>query len=104
MTIIFNAKQRIFRRMNEKTDIEIPIHIMNQIIKVYLDSEKLKKTLGREAADKEIAESLAWDKTERVTNIKSFADKLMKELNHSGDVLEILGREIIPEPEDENPF
>ncbi|MDR2900766.1 MAG: hypothetical protein LBV20_04535 [Treponema sp.] len=89
--------------MNEKNEIHIPIHIINQIITVYLESEKLQNMLEVEPSDEEIARSLGWkdsieskNGTDRVSKLKLIATNLMDQLNYSGNILDKLGREIMP--------
>ena len=61
--------------MPEKT-IEIPVHIINQVIKVYEKAETLSNEQNREPTDEELAESLDWP-VKRVVAVKKVAAEIM---------------------------
>ena len=84
----------------KSSTIEIPNHKTDQIIKLYVESGKLKKTLNREPADEEIAESLGWT-VKRVCSVKKLANEILNEANYTGDVLDLLGAELQPVPDTE---
>ena len=77
--------------MKKDNVIEIPIHIINQIIKVYTVSENLNKDLGREPTDDEIAKNLDWP-LKRVLGVKRIAAEVMNKLNKTGSVLEFFNK------------
>ena len=79
--------------VGEKSNIiEVPVHICNQIIKMYMELGKLKEALNREPTDKEIADRLEWPE-KRVIGLKRMANEIMDKVNYTGDILDLLGKE-----------
>jgi DNA-directed RNA polymerase sigma subunit (sigma70/sigma32) len=86
--------------MQDKNEVELPLHIINQMMKVYLEIEKLQQSLKREPSNEEIAQSLGWldsklhkNAIKRVEKIKSLADDLKNLLGYEGNVLDLLNNE-----------
>ena len=78
--------------------IEIPVHIINEIIKVYTASENLNKNLGREPTDDEIAKNLSWP-IKRVLGVKGVAAQIMNATKYTGSVLDLLSKSHKPSNE-----
>jgi RNA polymerase primary sigma factor len=66
-------RQAITRTISDQArTIRVPVHILEQINKVEIESRQLMQRLGREPTDKEIAQQLQWP-VSRVKKTKSVA-------------------------------
>ena len=71
----------------ENNEIGIPVHIINQIIKVYEKSDELKKVLNKQPTNEEIAKSLGWP-DKRAKGLLEAANEIMNKTNFSGNELD----------------